>query len=540
MLDIGRIGLPHVGGRLRYLNGLPLCIAGEHFGVFLVEHRRVYLGHGSGNFLLAGPDVAQVHRLAILASAQRVAGQVQAYAAGQGIGHHQWRRGQPVGLDQRMHTAFEVAVTRQHRSHREVGAADGFFDRFIQRAGVADAGCAAIADQVEPQLVQIGGEPGGLEVVGDHLGARRQRTLDPGFALQAFLQGLFRHQPGGHHHTGVRGVGTRGDRGNHHGAIAQGVGLALMAVVDLPGLVGVAHRHAAATFAFQAADLFGQRFGLQFDEVVEGLADLAQGYPVLRPLGPGQAGLDLLHVQRQAVAEQWLLARLPPQALGFAVLLDQLHRRLGAAGQAQVVQGHLVDGEEAAGGTVFRGHVGDGCPVGQGQLCQAVAIELDELAHHALLAQHLRHRQHQVGGGDAFAQLAGQLEADHFRDQHRHRLAEHGRLRFDPAHAPAEHAEAVDHGGMRIGTDQGVGEGVGAAIGLTGPDGATEVFEVDLVANTSARRYHAEVVEGALAPAQEGIALAVALHFDVDVLAEGLRRAVAVDHHRMVDHQVHG
>ncbi|MNH06776.1 hypothetical protein D3C79_661550 [compost metagenome] len=93
---------------------------------------------------------------------------------------------------------------------------------------------------------------------------------------------------------------------------------------------------------------------------------------------------------------------------------------------------------------------------------------------------------------------------------------------------------------MRIGTDQGVGEGVGAAIGLTGPDGAAEVFEVDLVADAGARRYHAEVVEGALAPAQEGIALAVALHFDVDVLAEGLRRAVAVDHHRMVDHQVHG
>ncbi|MNN52543.1 hypothetical protein D3C81_1672490 [compost metagenome] len=104
-----------------------------------------------------------------------------------------------------------------------------------------------------------------------------------------------------------------------------------MAVVDLASLVGVAHRYTAAALAFQAADFLGQRLGLQFDEMVKGLADLAQRHAVLRPLGPGQACLDFVHVQRQAVAEQWLLARQPPQALGFAVLLDQLYRRLGAA-----------------------------------------------------------------------------------------------------------------------------------------------------------------------------------------------------------------
>ena len=35
------------------------------------------------------------------------------------------------------------------------------------------------------------------------------------------------------------------------------------------------------------------------------------------------------------------------------------------------------------------------------------AVELDELADHALLAQHLRDGQHQVGRGRALAQLAG-------------------------------------------------------------------------------------------------------------------------------------
>jgi hypothetical protein len=70
--------------------------------------------------------------------------------------------------------------------------------------------------------------------------------------------------------------------------------------------------------------------------------------------------------------------------------------------------------------------------VGQRQVVQAVAVELDELADHAVRTQHLRHRQHQVGGGRALGQLAGELEADHLRDQHRAGLAEHRRFASMP------------------------------------------------------------------------------------------------------------
>ena len=215
------------------------------------------------------------------------------------------------------------------------------------------------------------------------------------------------------------------------------------------------------------------------------------------------------------------------------------HGGLRAAGQTQVAESDLVHREEAAGGAIFRGHVGDGGAVGQRQVGQAVAVELDEFAHHALLAQHLGDGEHQVGGCDAFFQLAAELETDHFGNQHRHRLAEHGRFRLDAADAPAEHAEAIDHGGVRVGADQGVGVGEGDAVFLLGPHGARQVLEVDLVADAGARRYHAEVVEGVLAPTQKGVALAVALHFQLDVVVEGAGRGVAVDHHRVVDDQVH-
>ncbi len=85
--------------------------------------------------------------------------------------------------------------------------------------------------------------------------------------------------------------------------------------------------------------------------------------------------------------------------------------------------------------------------------------ELDELVDDALLAQHLRDRQHEVGRRHALAQRAGQPHADHPRRQHVDGLAEHHRLGLDAADAPADDAEPVDHRRVRVGPDDAVGEG---------------------------------------------------------------------------------
>ena len=94
-------------------------------------------------------------------------------------------------------------------------------------------------------------------------------------------------------------------------------------------------------------------------------------------------------------------------------------------------------------------------------------------------------------------------------------------LRLDAAHAPAEHAEAVDHGGVRVGADDRVEEGHAVAV----EDHPGEVLQVDLVADAHARGHDAEVLEGALGPLEEGVALDVALVLDVDVLVEAGRRS---------------
>jgi hypothetical protein len=137
--------------------------------------------------------------------------------------------------------------------------------------------------------------------------------------------------------------------------------------------------------------------------------------------------------------------------------LERFDLGLGAAGAGEVVDRLFVDREEAHGRTVFGRHVGNGGAVRQRQRARAFAKKLDELAHHLVLAQDLGHAEHQVGGGAAFTQAAGQLKAHHVGRQEVHRLAQHGGLGLDAAHAPAHHTDAVDHGGVAVGAHQGIG-----------------------------------------------------------------------------------
>ena len=234
------------------------------------------------------------------------------------------------------------------------------------------------------------------------------------------------------------------------------------------------------------------------------------------------------------------------QALRLGVGNDQSDAIGLAAGGLEIVDGGGIDREEAAGGAVFRGHVADGRLVRDRKIIEARAEELDEFADHALLAQHLRHRQHEVGGGHAFLHLSLELEADHFRQQHRQRLAEHRGFRLDAADAPTKHRQAIDHGGVRIGADQRVriGDLEGALLLadrhllLAGPHRLREIFEIDLMADAGAGRHHGEIRKRALAPFQEFVALLVLLVFLDHVLGERLVVAEEVDDHAVVDDEI--
>ena len=58
--------------------------------------------------------------------------------------------------------------------------------------------------------------------------------------------------------------------------------------------------------------------------------------------------------------------------------------------------------------------------------------------------------EHDVGGGDVGIQSAGYPVAHHLRQGHGDGLAQHDGLGLDSAHAPADHAQTVDHGGVTV------------------------------------------------------------------------------------------
>ena len=117
-------------------------------------------------------------------------------------------------------------------------------------------------------------------------------------------------------------------------------------------------------------------------------------------------------------------------------------------------------------------------------------------------------------------------------------MAQHRCLGLDATYPPAEDCQPVHHGRMTVGADERIGKGDGSPLLVSGPHHPGQVFEVDLVADAGAGRHHAEVVKGALAPAQKGITLCVPFKLPLDIRAERVGRAKAVDHHRMVDDEV--
>ena len=195
------------------------------------------------------------------------------------------------------------------------------------------------------------------------------------------------------------------------------------------------HRHALSRLVRLAVFLV-ERLG-------EGACGAGERHAVLRPLRPGDRRLDLAEIERERVGEHRVRrVAVAEQALRLGVGLDQRDARILALGGVEIGERLLVDGEEAAGRAIFRRHVGDGGAVLEREIVEPVAEELHELADHAGAPQPLGDGEHEIGGGHALPELAGQAEADHFRDHHGDRLAEHGRLGLDAADAPAEHARA--------------------------------------------------------------------------------------------------
>ena len=265
---------------------------------------------------------------------------------------------------------------------------------------------------------------------------------------------------------------------------------------------------------------------------------VAQRDAILRAFGTGDAGLNRCKVQLERVAVDRLGRVIgAEQPLGFAVGLGE-PGLIPTVRTFEIAQRFGIDREESDRGAVFGSHVRDGGAIRQRHAGQTRPEELDEFVDHALLAQHLRHGQHEIGGGDAIAQFAREFEAHDLRHQHVERLTEHDGFGLDAADTPADHTQTIDHGGVRVGADQRVRVSHRAARVLRGERGTRQVLEVHLMHDAGGRWHNAEVRERLLAPAQELVAFPVASELDLGVLLERGGGAKVVHLHGVIDDEI--
>ncbi len=181
VLDIGRIVVPGVGLARRNLHGLPVDVALEDVSILaLVQFAGDVFQDEFLDFVRGRPDVLEEHRIAILVFAERFTGQVDLHRARQRVGDDQRRRCEVVRLHIRRHATFEIAVAGKNAGCNQALVVDCLGDRRRQRAGIANAGGAAEADEIEAERVEIGLQAGLRQVFGNDLATGCQRCLYPG------------------------------------------------------------------------------------------------------------------------------------------------------------------------------------------------------------------------------------------------------------------------------------------------------------------------------------------------------------------------
>ena len=207
-----------------------------------------------------------------------------------------------------------------------------------------------------------------------------------GLAFRPLAAALRANRPAADQHARIGRIGAGGDGRDHDVAMTE---------IEIVALNRIALRDVRRLLVFA-----GHRGG-------EAGGHGWQGDAPLGTLRTGHRGHDVGKIERQRFRE-YGIDRLggAEQALRLGIGRNQLDAFGLAAGGLEIIDGRGVDREEAAGRAIFRRHVADGRLVRDREMVEAGAEEFNELTDHALLAQHLRHGQHQIGRSHAFLQLS--------------------------------------------------------------------------------------------------------------------------------------
>ena len=173
-LHVGRRGVPGVHRSARSRQRHPPFVAVPDVGVLTLELvLRDRRGHRGGDLVGRRPDVSEEDG-SVGAHAERFARHIHLDRTGQGVRHAERRRGQVARPHLRVDPALEVPVAGEHRHDVEIALVHRRGDALGQRPGVPDARRAAVPDEREPELLEIGSQTRAVEVVGDDARARCQ------------------------------------------------------------------------------------------------------------------------------------------------------------------------------------------------------------------------------------------------------------------------------------------------------------------------------------------------------------------------------
>ena len=387
LLDVGARRLPVVEFALRGRHGIPPLVRIPDVAVAILELRRQHARLDRLPHLLSRrPDVAEKHGLAIPARAERFMIHVDIGGTGQRVSHHQRRARQPIRLHERIDAALEITIAGEHGCGHEIAIRHGLGDGIGQRARIADAGGAAVADGLEAEGIEVLVEARSLEIVGDHSGSGREARLHPRLCGEPLRDRLPGHESRRHHHAGVAGVRATGDGCDHHGAMVDRGGMAVF--LHGAGSRQVRSFEREAAFGSRRGERFGKRF-----------LDIPKRDTVLRPLGPGETRHDAAQVEAEPLCKfRHRSGSRVEEPLLFHVPLHERHLLRRPAGEPQIGKRFGVDREEAHRGAILGGHVGDRGPVGQRHAVEAAPEKLHKLPDNTFFAKDFRDRQHEIGG----------------------------------------------------------------------------------------------------------------------------------------------
>jgi hypothetical protein len=132
-------------------------------------------------------------------------------------------------------------------------------------------------------------------------------------------------------------------------------------------------------------------------------------------------------------------------------------------------------------------------------------------------------------------QLASQSEANNLWQHHGNGLTEHDRLCLNTTDSPSGNTEAIDHGGVRVSSNDRIV--VEQAIAIE--DDASEVLKVDLMHDTRAWRNDLEVVKGFRTPFEELEALSVSVELNDLVLLGSIRSTKHISLNGVVNNEIY-